>query len=248
MTDNTRDRYNFENLPISDQTKAGLTKENIDQISTIGRMLSLQDDFIESILKSIHGTVVNIEKVLLTIDGRLNSIETRLTQAEEKVSIEEKRIEEHEIRLNKKRDDIKEINDRFEEYKEHMEYLAKVKPTLETIQKVWRFWTWKENWKKIIGAILAGLVVVFVLFWMFLSLMKFKGFVNFNEPNKITDMGKIEADIKTGHISPITRAAHPFHITGTKAYRDSVNDAIIEQNEKDIQASIDARNKIYAEK
>ena len=261
MTENTRDRYNFENLPISEKTRKGLTDENINYIGAVGRMLSLQDDFIEGILGDIHRTLVSIEL-------RLDTIEQRLTTAEEKAEVavrtaetavnkakialgkaieDEAQIADHERRLVAK--DVRitnletgiaaiqpELIEKYmEQAKEYGDDIHKVKPVLDRIVTMFKWWK-----IAIYVAIVAVIVSLFVL------ILHKNGLLAKNNKQGYGNTMTAEEEMKI--INAPTRSVHFSKITGTKAYRDSVNDAIIEQNEKDIQASIDARNKIYAEK
>jgi hypothetical protein len=82
MTEDTKDRYDIDKIPISDKTRQGLTDNNINLIGAVGRMLSLQDDFIEDILIGIQQTVGKIEKRLDAIELRLDNIEESLVDKE----------------------------------------------------------------------------------------------------------------------------------------------------------------------
>ena len=92
MTDSTKNRYDIGCLPISQATRDGLTPENINQIGTIGRMLSLQDDFMEDLLGGIQKTVEKIEKRLDAIELRLDRIEENLEDKEGRIKAIEKHI------------------------------------------------------------------------------------------------------------------------------------------------------------
>jgi hypothetical protein len=89
---NTKPDYNLESLPISQATRDGLTPENINYIGAVGRMLSLQDNFIEDILLSIQATVTKIEKRLDAIELRLDKIEENLEDKESRIKAIEKHI------------------------------------------------------------------------------------------------------------------------------------------------------------
>src|ERR1035437_7898172 len=98
MTDNTKNRYELENLPISEETRKGLTQENINYIGAVGRMLSLQDDFIEesianqskamflsltkqnNIIKSIQRVIVGMQDELRDHEKRIKNLEKRLLE------------------------------------------------------------------------------------------------------------------------------------------------------------------------
>jgi hypothetical protein len=92
MTEKTNNRYNLECLPISKTTRDNLTPENINQIGTIGRMLSLQDDFMEELLGGIQKTVEKIELRLNAIELRLDKIEMNLEDKEGRIKAIEKHI------------------------------------------------------------------------------------------------------------------------------------------------------------
>jgi len=85
-----KDRYDIDNLPISETTRKGLTKENINAIGTIGRMLSLQDDFLEDLLLGISNTIHKIELRLDAIELRLDKIEINLEDKESRLKILER--------------------------------------------------------------------------------------------------------------------------------------------------------------
>lgn len=227
MIDATKNRYALDNLPIQQATRDGLTKENIDQIGTIGRMLSLQDDFLEELLNSVLTTVKSIESRLTAIELRLGSIERRLDINEMRISEAEAvakralaKALEDEIRLDKKRNEIDLIREDLK--------------TLTTIQKAFKFWTWK-NWYKIAG-IIVGVIFVVVMFVIgIVFYMHKKGWVSQGgdiSHNKMT----VEEQMK------ITNAP-------TRAFHwDSTQNALADQKQRWIQSSIDERNKEYEEK
>jgi paraquat-inducible protein B len=121
----------------------------------------------EKVRADVAETYIQLAASLKGIETSIASIDKRLEEDEKKIETEVERLD---LRANANRDAVKELRDDYEVYKEHLEYVATVKPTLETIQKVFKFWTWKENWKKIIGLILVTLIVIFALFWLFLSI------------------------------------------------------------------------------
>lgn len=97
MTDSTKSRYEINNLPISEETRKGLTQENINYIGAVGRMLSLQDDFIETTLaeqnKAMFTAVTkqtkiiqSIQKLLADIQNELKDHETRISKLEGKMA------------------------------------------------------------------------------------------------------------------------------------------------------------------
>ena len=94
-------RYDLANLPISEVTRKGLTKDNINQIGAIGRMLSLQDDvydeqfdklckLIEDQTKSFNLRFDAIDSRLTLIEDRMLKMETGATEREIRLSILEK--------------------------------------------------------------------------------------------------------------------------------------------------------------
>jgi hypothetical protein len=71
MSIRKENRYDLANLPISEVTRNGLTKANIQTIGAIGRMLSLQDDVydeqFEKILRALEGQSLATREILTTI-------------------------------------------------------------------------------------------------------------------------------------------------------------------------------------
>jgi uncharacterized protein YjbJ (UPF0337 family) len=228
MTDETKDRYDINNIPISEKTYKGLSTENINMLGAIGRMLSLQDEFIGDILGEIKEAIVKITQ-------RLDIIETRLTRAEGdakealgKIIEEDSRILEHDNRLNKKKQEIEELRGEFEKYKEHLEYVSKIKPTLETLQNAFRFWRWKNWWK--IVSIIVGIILVFSL--MVIGIYSFMRQSGCLSQSKTSGIEKVWTDIKTGNISNDVRTIHFNNLTPTQ------KDSLINENEKEILSTI----------
>jgi hypothetical protein len=187
----------------------------------------------EKVRADVAETYIQLAASLKGIEGSIASINERLNKEEKKIEFEVKRLD---LRINNKRDKIQELRDDYEKNKKHLQYLADIKPTLETIQKIFKFWTWKENKLKIIGTIAGFFIIIFGLFWIFLSITK--GFIGMNEPKKITGIDSIEYNIKTGNVSPITRGA-------TIHYTDAQRDSVINVNQHNIQMSIDKRDEEY---
>lgn len=106
MTDEIKNRYDLDKIPISEETRKGLTSENINYIGAVGRMLSLQDDFIENTLVSQtkivfneiskqNKTIMKIQRLIFDIQEELKDHEARLKKLEGRV---DKMFTEH--RLN----------------------------------------------------------------------------------------------------------------------------------------------------
>jgi hypothetical protein len=192
-------------------------------------MKTLQSDELankvaEKVRADVAETYLQLAASFQGIEGSISSINTRLNEEDEKIKLEIARLD---LRTDANKDAVKDLRTDYEIYKEHLEYLAKVKPTLETIQNVFRFWTWKENKKKIIGASIGIVIGIFVLFWIFLSIMKFKGFVSLNDSNKKhSGLEQVMLDIKTGNVSNDVRAAKALKLT------DAQRDTMIAQKEK----------------
>jgi hypothetical protein len=185
-------------------------------------MKTLQSDKLtDTIADKVYDKLAEFNQpVLLKLEELINGIEEIKTQNKLEIA----RLD---LRADANRDAVKDLRTDYEIYKEHLEYLAKVKPTLETIQNVFRFWTWKENKKKIIGASIGIVIGIFILFWIFLSIMKFKGFVSLNDSNKKhSGLEQVMLDIKTGNVSNDVRAAKALKLT------DAQRDTMIAQKEK----------------
>lgn len=96
MTDNTKNRYELDNLPISEETRKGLTPENINYIGAVGRMLLLQDQFIEQsiathskamflLLTKQSKIIQSIQKVILGLQDEVRNHEARIKTLERQV-------------------------------------------------------------------------------------------------------------------------------------------------------------------
>jgi hypothetical protein len=200
--------------------------------NVIKKFVSAIAEHYDPIMNGISSLSLGMEQ----IGNDIATINERLTTIEEKNKLEVERLDG---RADANRDAVKDLRTDYEIYKEHLEYLAKVKPTLETIQKVWRFWIWKENWLKIIGAIIGGIVIIFALFWIFLSIMKVKGVITKNENTKSGyNPEEIYAKMRTVGLSPITRGA-------TIHYTDAQKDSIHTDNQLHMQRANDERNADY---
>lgn len=97
MTANNLNRYDIDNLPITKATFDGLSEENINQISTIGRMLLLQDEFQEEQTKKI---IDRLDKQKEDFDKRFDAIDIRFTSIDERLLVMEKGASEREIRIS----------------------------------------------------------------------------------------------------------------------------------------------------
>jgi chromosome segregation ATPase len=103
--------------------------------------------------------MANIKEGLTGIAADISSINARLTKNELEVTAEKGKIQEiseylrdrkkiidnHEKRLNKGKELIEGIRTDFNDYKESAQLIASIKPTLETIQKAFNWWSWKRN-------------------------------------------------------------------------------------------------------
>lgn len=63
------DRYNIENLPISDKTSQGMNL-NINDISIIGRMLAVQDEVYEDSFRQLND-LIKSQNALLETNNKL---------------------------------------------------------------------------------------------------------------------------------------------------------------------------------
>lgn len=69
----------YSNIPISDQTKKGMTL-TIDDLAAIGRLLTLQDDYYEELFERLEKRLVSIEKVLKNHERRIACLEKKLAE------------------------------------------------------------------------------------------------------------------------------------------------------------------------
>ena len=106
-----KNRYDFENLPISEETRKGLTSENINQIGTIGRMLSLQDEVYEDAF----------EKLTAMLTKRFDKLDKDIR----KINREIAELKKKDLALEKKIEDVNsELKKFYLEFKEHTHPLA----------------------------------------------------------------------------------------------------------------------------
>jgi uncharacterized protein Yka (UPF0111/DUF47 family) len=106
MTEEKKDRYNIEKLPISDKTRDGLTPENINYIGAIGRMLSLQDEFIEqtyedSITKTLGLVGEMIKEQNEAIFSKINEQNKIIKQIQRLIFDINEELKNHESRIKK---------------------------------------------------------------------------------------------------------------------------------------------------
>lgn len=69
----------YSNIPISDQTKKGMTL-TIDDLAAIGRLLTLQDDYYEELFERLERRLASIEKVLKNHEKRITYLEKKLAE------------------------------------------------------------------------------------------------------------------------------------------------------------------------
>ena len=82
---NKLNRYDPDNLPLSEKTREGLTPNSIDQLKAISVMLSLQDDVYEDMFKKLFVAIADIKKILSRHKEILEDHEKRIGSLEEKV-------------------------------------------------------------------------------------------------------------------------------------------------------------------
>jgi len=207
---------------MAEENKIPINDSNADLIADklYNKIAGTFNGFMQNIESGIANDITTIKEKLITAEKKA---EEALKIAKEK-ELEAERLD---LRADANRDAVKDLRTDYETYKEHLECVAKVRPTLETIQKVFKFWTWKENKLKIIGAIGVTFIIIFVLFWVFLSIMKFKGFISLNgNSQKHSSLEQVILDIKTGNVSNDVRAAKALKLT------DAQRDTMIAQKEK----------------
>jgi hypothetical protein len=187
----------------------------------------LSEKYTEKIAE-FYGPIMESLKKLDSIALDITDIKERLTAAEEKVNLEEQKIAEHEIRLNKKREVIKNLRDDFEQYKEDVKILAEVKPTLITIQNTFNWWKWKKHWLRNI-LIITGLILIFsgIVIGIY-SIMRKSGWLSQSKPK--TAIEQIWEDIETGNVSPTVRKADIDYSKLTESQRDSIHEINIQSD------------------
>jgi hypothetical protein len=183
--------------------------------SVIINFIADDEKFAKKIADKVRGdvaeTYTQLERVLneillgqKTISDNIVAINTRLSDAEEKVKIEEERIEKLEVWKEKadvwavkKKQRIDDLRNDFDNQKKEIEELAKIKPTLDTIQKSIKWW---KPWKIIIIAI------VIILFFMLLNIVSHKTGIVDLWNDKQGNVEQVFKDMKAGHIDPTVRS------------------------------------------
>jgi hypothetical protein len=139
------------------------------------------------------------------------------------------KIEDHEIRLNVKKEQIQLLEAKFKKQEQIIAEVAAIKPTLETIQKTIRWWTW---WKVVI------LAVVIVIIFVCGSLLVHRiGLVTQIKPYKQSYDNTMTYDQQVKMLNAPTRGAKD-----AKNWTAFQRDSIIDENQKGILRTIE-RNK-----
>lgn len=114
-----KDRYKVDNLPISDKTREGA---NIDTLGAVGRMLSVQDGYIEDCLKKLTIDLAQVQKeqndlifkfieeqtkLNLKIDARLDGLDKTVKRYKTTLDRHERKINALETQIDELKDLIK---------------------------------------------------------------------------------------------------------------------------------------------
>jgi hypothetical protein len=83
---NRNDRYKIERLPITKKTYEGLSQDGINLIGAIGRMLKIQDDYLDERFDQLFLRLDAIDTKLESHDLRIDCLERKVEQLEKKIA------------------------------------------------------------------------------------------------------------------------------------------------------------------
>jgi hypothetical protein len=192
----------------------------------------------EKVRADVAETYIQLAASLKGIEESISSINDRLDKEDKKIILEVERLD---LRIDFKRDQIKDLRDDFEENKKELAEIALHKPTLETIQSIFKFFTWKENKLRII-AIIIGIFLLFSSMVIGIYfIMRKSGWITAYSNKRV--YSKEQYDFETRiHNASIRGYVKPDLSRYTKLEQDSINDAMHEKNIQDIYRSIKERN------
>jgi hypothetical protein len=79
----------YDNPPISKKTRDGMSL-NIDDLGAIGRLLSLQDNWIEEQMQEVRDAIACVNVRIDDVERRVDNCEGRLDVIEDKLGITKK--------------------------------------------------------------------------------------------------------------------------------------------------------------
>ena len=78
MTNEKKNRYDPDNLPLSKKTREGLSVSNIDQLKAISVMFRLQDDVYMEMFTEIKTMLLNHERRITELEKDVANIKVLL--------------------------------------------------------------------------------------------------------------------------------------------------------------------------
>ena len=96
----SNNRYDFEKIPLSEQTKKGMTL-NIDDLGAIGRMLSLQDEAYDSQFSKMFSTLDTMNIAIITIVENLREIKNDVKELKKQVGEIQSKVACHDIDIRR---------------------------------------------------------------------------------------------------------------------------------------------------
>jgi hypothetical protein len=207
----------------------------------------IKDQWIRVLDEKLKEHSLSLNKTMSSIAGDIREIKIWK-------SVEEKRMMLVEERLERKRIAIKRIDLKIEQFEQLLQPAAiiemqnnaalikEIKPSLEKVASVLEWWSWrglKKHWGKILFTLF---VITILVTAIVVALHKLKVVTFIDGKQHVENKFTPEQEIQIWNAP--TRAVHTLDVGKfTKKQQDSINDAIHEQNEKDILRSVEIRNK-----
>ena len=181
----------------------------------------------EKVRADVAETYIQLAASLKGIEGSIKSVNERLDREDKKIILEVERLD---LRIDLKRNQIKDLRDDFEESQRELEEIAKHKPTLETIQRFFKFFTWKENKLRIIAIVIGILLLFSSMVIGIYFIMRKSGWITAYS-NKLSQ-NKEQYDEAIKILNAPTRAIHIEKLTDAQI--DSIQADILKYNIKPI--------------
>ena len=207
----------------------------------------IKDQWIRVLEEKLKEHNLSLNKTMSSIAGDIREIKTWK-------SAEEKRMMLVEERLERKRLAIQRIDLKIEQFEQLLQPAAiiemqnnaalikEIKPSLEKVASVLEWWSWKglkKHWRKILFTLC---VITILVTAIVVALHKLKVVTFIDGKQHVENKFTPEREMRIWKAD--TRAIHPADLSKlTRKQQDSINDAKIDQNEKDILRSVEMRNK-----
>lgn len=101
MKEMSDDRYDINKLPISPETRKGLSKENINHLSAVGRMLSLQDLVYEEQFQQISATQQIILDTVNALRSQISELRSEVKELRKEIMVLKDDTEANKLEISK---------------------------------------------------------------------------------------------------------------------------------------------------